>query len=100
MTIRKIRDPLDIEENFDENAVECVENVFNYFEFEHYVLELKPESERTLKVYFKNVDHVGYYFEKYMMDFYEKFDEKNEKFLGCQVKTKMNINYASKLIFI
>lgn len=64
-----------------------MENVFNYFELEHYVLELRPESERSLKVYFKNADHVGFYYERYTIDVYEKIDEKNEKFLGCQVNS-------------
>lgn len=62
-----------------------MENVFNYFELEHYVLELPPESQRSLKVYFKNADHIGFYYERYSVDIYEKIDDKNENFLGCQV---------------
>lgn len=88
VTIKKIHDPLQINEKWDENATECVENVFNYFEFEHYILELQPETQRSLKVYFKNVDHVGFYYEKYCVNIYEKINDDHEKLLGCQVKNQ------------
>lgn len=78
-TQKKI-DPINVEEENRKMAEsfadiiiqECIENIFNNFQFETNFLELQPMNNYQLKVYFNNVPLVGIYQEKYQFEFLER----------------------------
>ncbi|CAH1155492.1 unnamed protein product [Phaedon cochleariae] len=63
----------DIEERDIINEVieELFENVFNTFLFEHLAIALESSQNVNLKVQMRNVDYIGNYQEKYLVDVYE-----------------------------
>lgn len=78
-TQKKI-DPINVEEENRKMAEsiadiiiqECIENIFNIFQFETNFVELQPMNNYQLKVYFNNVPLVGIYQEKYQFEFLER----------------------------
>nr|XP_023018778.1 uncharacterized protein LOC111507668 isoform X1 [Leptinotarsa decemlineata] len=91
--IKKIFDPLELTdllnneneyqnlfEDITKNIVEDLfENVFNTFSFGSCFIEVDGSENFKLEIKMKNVDHVGDFLEKYMLDVYE-----DGSFVGSQ----------------
>lgn len=64
---------------------ECIEYVFHAFVFSSYCFHVEGNSEKRVRVFFRNIDHVGYYNEKYLISIFEKFDDNVLSCVGSQV---------------
>ncbi|KAJ8964226.1 hypothetical protein NQ314_005055 [Rhamnusium bicolor] len=110
LVIKKVFDPLelymsiedytgDMEEYDDEDEggikdilKECIENVFNTFRFEDSYINLGGFEKQNLKITLKNVDHIGNFFETYIIDVYEASPENILECVGCQVDFNLFLN--------
>lgn len=63
-----------------------MESETDAFAFDNYVIDLKGLAQFKLKVYFKNIDHIGEYYEKYVCNVFEQADEENQSLVGVEVK--------------
>ncbi|KAF2893015.1 hypothetical protein ILUMI_13155 [Ignelater luminosus] len=72
---------------------ECIECVFNAFVFSSYCFHVEGNSEKRVKVYFRNIDHVGYYNEKYLISIFEKFDD---NMLSCVGSQKVQLTVVAR----
>lgn len=67
-----------------------MESEIEAFTFSDYVIDLKGLSQFKLRVYFKNIDHIGEYYEKYVCNIIEQTDEENQVLIGVEVTCRHN----------
>lgn len=77
---------IDESEVFASKFIEqCIDNLFVPFTFDTYCINMNGSSERRITCYFKNVDHVGSYCEKYVASVFEESENSVYNCVGSQV---------------